>query len=260
MIKNLANAFEGEGSAKASRDFLTELMMQQPGLRAQLKGSTTFSPSRTERKLSESSAAKCYYIMSDMHEQCYSLLDVSSSRSGPPAAEYMSDNIELRGYLGESIMKGSNLYIRTISSVIYGVRESIRQKLILVEKPVVSRVELLPSRAIRLSQTFWFRIPPPGVSLILPESVASGPPIKLEIISDYKIDAGTGFIVEHQLVETRINGQLTPGDQVSRWIQRLLKTESIPQKSDDEGRINAFVFSALSETVSWLRSINDKNK
>merc|ERR1711935_848074 len=91
----------------------------------------------------------------------------------------------------------------------------------------MGRVELLvPTGEILLLLKFLFRIPPLGMGIIpSPDSssLASGLPLKVELISDYRIDSDTGLITEHRLVETRINGQLTAGDQVSRWMQQFLK-------------------------------------
>jgi hypothetical protein len=78
----------------------------------------------------------------------------------------------------------------------------------------------------------------------------------VELVSDYRIDPDTGLIVENRLVETRINGQLSAGDQVSRWIQRFLKLEG---GSDTNTKINSNggedALKAISDALSWFRSI-----
>jgi hypothetical protein len=257
LIKNLANAFANAGSGKASRDFLTELLMQQPGMRSVLKNAKGVS-SKAGKMLSQSAAANCYYIMADLLDHSVAVLDISSSRLTPPVLEYMDENVDLRGYLGESILKGKNLYDRSIGSVIFGVRDSIRQKRIAVEKIYPSRVELLmPSGDIRLSQKFLFRIPTPGAGVILPESVSS-PPIKIELVSDYNINPSTGLITEHRLVETRVNGQLTPGDQVSRWIRRFLSRDASTNTGSDNGN-NDSVLRAITDTMNFFRSVNGED-
>jgi hypothetical protein len=255
MIKNLVAAINDDGSAKASRDFWTELLMQQPGLNFIPQGSIGQTKAKTMKKLSEAVAAKSYYIMTDLYGHGFALFDLTSSRTSPPGAEYMAPNVELRGYLGESILRGSTLYNPSIGSVIFGIRDALRQKRVVVEKLVAPRVELImPAGDVRLSLTLIVRIPPPGAGVILPES-ALGPPIKLELVSDYKIDANTGSIAEHRLVETRVNDQLTPGDQVSRWIQRVLKMEGATEVGgNDNGSTDTF--KAFSEALSWIRSLN----
>ncbi|KAG7368997.1 hypothetical protein IV203_031740 [Nitzschia inconspicua] len=261
LIKNLVTAFDREGSGKASRDFLTELLMQQPGMREVLTVNTDSNAavSKAGKKLSQSAAAACYYIMADLLEHSVMVLDVSSSRVSPPASEYMDENVDLRGYLGESILKGKNVYDRSIGSVIFGLRDSIRQKRIVVHRIFPSRVELLmPSGDIRLSQKFSFRIPTPGAGVIVPESVSS-PPIIVELLSDYKIDPASGAIIEHRLVETRVNGQLTPGDQVSRWIRRFLRRDDGLGFDPSEKGSNDGVLRAVSDTLNFFRSVTGED-
>jgi hypothetical protein len=292
LVDNVAAAFQQQGgssgskSIKVPRDFLTELLMNQPSLSPFLQkqkstpATTTPSSFTTEagstgkKKLSKIAAAACYYIMADLYEDGLSLFDMSSPSSStrtrsPPAFKHIAENVELRGYFGESILRGSSLYNRSIGSVIMGIRESIRQGRLSIEegKIVPPRVELLvPTGEIRLTLTFLFRIPPPGAGIIMPSSkssssdsppiITSGLPLRVELVSDYRIDPDTGLIVEHRLVETRINGQLSAGDQVSRWIQRFLKLEG---GSDTNAKTNSNggedALKAISDALSWFRSI-----
>jgi hypothetical protein len=64
------------------------------------------------------------------------------------------------------------------------------------------------------------------------------------------------LIVEHRLVETRVNGQLTPGDQVSRWIQRFLRTDGTAMNNFDGNVNNDIMSKALSDAMSFFRTIN----
>jgi hypothetical protein len=45
-----------------------------------------------------------------------------------------------------------------------------------------------------------------------------GLPLKLQLISDYSTNK-EGKIVEHAIVETRVNDQLTPADVVTRFLK-----------------------------------------
>ena len=77
-------------------------------------------------------------------------------------------------------------------------------------------------------------------------------PLAIELISDYVVDQQTGLVVTHQLVETRVNGQLTPGDVISRNLAGFLNVEmqqGNPSRSPDE------VLQTVSEAVSWLRTM-----
>lgn len=168
----------------------------------------------------------------------------------------MSENVELRGYLGESIVRGLSVYKRSIGSVIFGIRESIRQRRLLIEEsPAPPRVELIvPTGEIRLSLTYLFRIPTLGKGIIpSPDSsiLSSGLPLKVELISDYRIDPDTGLIAEHRLVETRINGQLTAGDQISRWMQRFLKLDGAAATNIERNEDRAL--SSILDAISWFR-------
>ena len=258
LTENVATAFQGDGtpSSNLPRDFLTELLMNQPSLSPFLQQQQKKSKSKSsKRKFSKAAAAASFYVMTDLCEQGASLFDISlSSRQSPPGSEQMSENIEFKGYLGESIVRGSSLYNRSIGSVISGIRESIRQKRLFIEDaPVPPRVELMvPTGEIRLSLAYVFRIPPPGI-FPSPDSASntpSGLPLKVELVSDYKIDPDTGLITEHRLVETRVNGQLTAGDQVSRWMQRFLKLDGAAPTAtrNEDGAL-----SAIMESISLFR-------
>ncbi len=252
LTENVATAFsDGTSTPSLPRDFLTELLMNQPSLTPFLQPQK--KSKKSKRKFSKTAAANSFYVMTDLVEQGASLFDLSSSnRQSPPGSEQMSENVELKGYLGESIVRGSSLYNRSISSVIFGIRESIRQKRLILEKSKDRpRVELLVTTGeIRLSLSYKFRIPPPGI-FPTPDSIPSGLPLKVELVSDYKIDPDTGLITEHRLVETRVNGQLTAGDQVSRWMQRFLNLDGATATTttrNDDG------LSAILDAISWFRT------
>ena len=258
LTENMATAFQGDGTSSTNlpRDFLTELLMNQPSLSPFFQQSKKIKSKTSKRKFSKTAAAASFYLMSDLCEQGASLFDLSlSAQQMPPGGNQVSENVELKGYLGESIVRGSSLYNQSIGAVIFGIRESIRQKRLLIEKASSPpRVELLvPTGEIRLSLAYAFRIPPPGI-FPTPDSVGnlpSGLPLKVELVSDYRIDPDTGLILEHRLVETRINGQLTAGDQVSRWIQRFLKLDGAVATTNrnDDGAL-----SAILDAISWFRS------
>jgi hypothetical protein len=76
----------------------------------------------------------------------------------------------------------------------------------------------------------------------------------LELVSDYVVDPHTGLVIQHQLVETRVNGQLTPGDVISRNLAGFFNLEkqgasSSPRNPDD-------LLQTVSEAMSWLRSLS----
>jgi hypothetical protein len=120
------------------------------------------------------------------------------------------------------------------------------------EKEPAVRVELTPQGNVQLSLTLWLKLSPVFPGLGLSESGTGTPslfvPLKLEIKSEYVISDETGQIVLHRLIESRVNGQLTPGDVVSRWIQQVTGAREDVDTEND--RINI-----LQDAVKWARSL-----
>jgi len=137
------------------------------------------------------------------------------------------------------------------------------------EKDPTVKVELTSDRNVRVSLTFYlkFKPLPGGLSPAFENDVSgssgggvgvSGLPFRLGVMSEYILDAETGRIVRHQLKETRINGQLTPADVVSRWVQRLVGGGEKIQ-SDDGAAAADSLLQGLMDTVNWMRSLSDSN-
>ncbi|VEU33997.1 unnamed protein product [Pseudo-nitzschia multistriata] len=263
LVDNLSSALGVDGASPGTtlpRDFLTEL------LRNQLPGpGPPKPPTKRRRRLSEHAAASVYYIMADLHEQGLSLFDTESTTGpSPPAIEYMAENLALRGYLGEPILRGSALYDRSVRSVLFALRESVKRGRLRVEgPPVPPRVELRENPEgcvfVRLTLTVAFRIPPPGPGILQQAADSLGPasglPLRVELVSDYGIDPERGKITEHRLVETRINGQLTAGDQVSLWMKRFLNAEgNIAAGGSEPSRAEERALGAIADALSWFRS------
>mgnify|MGYP000926488221 CR=1 FL=1 len=59
-----------------------------------------------------------------------------------------------------------------------------------------------------------------------------------------------GKIREHNLLESRLNGVLTPGDMLTRWIKRLTREEEIATKPS--------AMDSLMDAVSWVRSMQTR--
>ena len=263
VMKNLVTAVEGGRLATGSsaRDVFSDLLFQQ--LKRVGQASSSVSASSKKSKLPQSAAATAYYIMSDLHERSMNLLNDTTNRF-PPAAEYMTDDVELRGYLGETLLRGANVYNRAVNSFLSTVQQSITQKRLVVEKTASPGVELLANGDIRFYQIFFFRLPPPGASMFLPESspFTTGVPIKVELVSDYKINAETGRIYQHSFVETRINGQLTPGDVFSRTVLGFLnpqdRASNKQSKNGDGGGED--MLKTFSDTLRWFQKISESSR
>lgn len=233
VMKNLASAVERSSSpttiAPVIRNLFSDVLFQP--------NQATILQKKTRQEVSQKAAANMYYLMADLHD----ILPQVINSTLPPATNYFSDSIELKGYLGETILRGAVVYNRAIGSLLATTRGAISQKRLILESNPSPRVELTPSGKVRVSLMLAFRVPGPISA-----------PLVIELVSDYVVDQQTGFVVTHQLVETRVNGQLTPGDVISRNLAGFLNVEmqqGNPSRSPDE------VLQTVSEAVSWLRTL-----
>jgi hypothetical protein len=247
FMRNLVGAIErgrfagGEGV----RDIIGELLLQQGPSKALSK------IKRPSLRLSESAAATVFYIMSDLHQQVGLLLSEIGD-AVPPAIEFMSDKVELRGYFGEAVVRGATMYNRVVGLMISSLKQAISRKTVVVVKEVPARVELTPDGNVRLYLTLQLRVPPPVG--IFADATQAGVPLKLELVSDYIIDPSSGKISQHRLIESRVNGQLTPGDVMSRSIQRYLNLESATSTTDGDDDLPK----TLSDAFAWVRSMRSR--
>ena len=265
VMKNLASAVERSSSPSAVgsnvRGLFTDILFQQqqqlmPGSRADAV---------QKHKVSQMAAANTYFFMTELHNSIPSLWNttemVSNRNVLPPATQYLAESVELRGYLGETLLRGSTVYTRAFGSLIATIRQALGQKRLVWDstKTVAPRVELTPKGKVRLTLVAAFRVPPPGgnaASPFLLPDVASVP-LTLEIVSDYTLDTQSGLVTHHRLVETRVNGQLTPGDVVSRNLQRFLKWEQ--QDPPSKSAMNEDMLKSVSDAMSWLRSFSSNS-
>ncbi|GKY90380.1 hypothetical protein MPSEU_000012000 [Mayamaea pseudoterrestris] len=210
-------------------------------------------------KPSDAAAARIYRFMEALLTECPSIVDTSLTSTHPPGYEYLSENLVLLGYLGETLLRGRSSYERSFGFSVASLRAALRSGQLISEKEPDIKVELTVNQNVQLSLSLYFKAPPliniPGldVSKIIPDG---GVPLKLTLLSQYVLSPESGVVEKHQLLESRINGQLTPGDLVSRWIQRQRGISVAPQSTDDA---ESFMRGLL-ETVSWVRSLTDGEK
>jgi hypothetical protein len=236
LMKNLASAVERSTSptiiAPVIRNLFSDVLFQ-PDMPLSKK-----SP----RQVTPTAAGNIFYLMSELHERLPTVVNSTT----PPAAEYFSDNVELKGYLGETLLRGATTYNRAVGSLLAAIRQALNQKRLILDSSLSSpRVELTPTGRVRVSFTLNFRVPGPISA-----------PLALELVSDYVVDPQTGLVIQHRLVETRLNGQLTPGDVISRSLAGFFNIEqqeaTSRRKSDD-------LLQTVSEAMSWLRSLSTLN-
>lgn len=185
---------------------------------------------------SDIAALTAYRIMETLHQDWSNLDSLATGTSNrdavkPPASAFFSNEVQLIGFLGETILRGRSQYNRVFSLTYSSWQRAIQQGSNADNEDPLIRIELSPKGDIICSIVLFLKVVPPFLSAIhgidvsfSPLSaglVESIPLLKIGLVSEYALCPKTGLILHHRLTESRINGQLTPIDIVSRWIQRL---------------------------------------
>ncbi|KAK1739761.1 hypothetical protein QTG54_009520 [Skeletonema marinoi] len=206
--------------------------------------------------LADNAASAFYGIIRSLHNDLPSII-AETEMIGPPqtpAGEFLADSIELRGLLGEVLIRGSDSYSRLFGAVISSLRAAMKTNRVRLAAKPKPTIEITPDGSIKmnLNVALWIDAPSfPGQ----PKSSNGGfgVPLKIEITSMYKIDE-TGKISEHQILESRLNGMLTPGDVFSKWIKGLTSSDQ-GNKEDIDGLNFA---SSFIDAIGWVRSQSRK--
>jgi hypothetical protein len=176
-------------------------------------GSTPSSSSRPS-VFEEKAAATVYNIMVNLHSQIANL--VSSGKGVVPMTDFLTAEVELRGYLGEVLLRGKSVYLQLLRIAFASLNGLIATgRVSWVKAPYASSVELTAQGTIKCSMILPLQINSLNENIGLPTV-----PLNLELVSEYKMDERTGYIIEHRLIESRVNGQLTPADVIPRWIKQ----------------------------------------
>jgi hypothetical protein len=214
--------------------------------------------------VSNEAAATAFRIMTRLHQDWRLALGGNTNSSNAnaltlpttPVAEYLADNVQLVGYLGESLVRGRAAYTQSFSLSLAPLQAALRQGQVRSTKPPKVRVELTERGSIRLDLMLYLTIRPlagidrlPGWDRLSPSQQEI--PLTLELISEYDLDNVMGKITQHALLESRVNGQLTPADVVSRWIRRQ---QQQPFQRDSVLEDRSWM-QVLSDALRWLDSI-----
>jgi len=221
------------GKGNVGVDMVVDLL-QQAGGSEPLKTATNL---KRPPKLKPEAAASFYGILCALHRDLPTLTDANPQ--SPPAAEYVAPNIELRGYLDELLVKGSDSYIQVSNVLTASLRTALLTSRVTAEAPPSPRIEFTAEGTIKVSLILNLKVK------VTPGESDLGVPLKLELVSEYKVNS-EGKIKEHKLVESRVNGQLTPGDVMSRWIKGTTVDETSPI--------------SLLDALSWARSFSGSKK
>lgn len=248
-MRNIANAIQ-TGTIGSNNVWLTLLDRVGVGERS-TKASIT-----TKERRSKRAAATVYRVMETLHYDLSRLLTPGSDGTSvrPPAVNYVDPDVELLGYLGEVLLRGKAQYSTNLGFPLVSFRGALDSgRVVLNEDPVI-RVELKPDLDVRCKIVMTLKVLPltglPGVGLIpaLGAMSENAIPIKLELVSDFILDSDTGEIVQHKLIESRVNGQLTPGDVVASWVKR--------QRGEVEPANESSWLGTVGDTLRWLDTIS----
>ena len=202
--------------------------------------------------LDVTAAATIYNIMRTLHAELPSLVDATAPAL-TPAKQFLSEEVELRGLLDETLARGTKAYAQALTASIGSLRTALRTGSVRLVKDVVPRIELLPNGSIQADVKFTLRIEAPSLLPSLsprqggPNKDEQGQsplgfPLELELISVYKVDR-KGKIIEHQIVENKINGR--NADVVTNWIK------GGGEISSPERAVQSFV-----DAVKWARTLS----
>jgi hypothetical protein len=219
------------GRSNAGVDMVMELL-QQAGRPQKLK--TQVSSISGPPKLKQEAAASVYGAMCALHCDLRTL--VESKPQSPPAEEYLSPNVELRGYFDEVLAKGVGSYSQVANVLVVSLQRVLRTGRVTCDAPSIATIEFTPLGNLQVSLEMKLRI-----------KVVEGDirvPLNIETVSEYKFNSN-GKIREHKLIETRVNGQLTPGDVVSRWIKGTTANEPGP-----------ISIQSMMDAFNWARSFS----
>lgn len=262
FMRSLVIAVESGRFRSPSSDdssFWTDLLLR--ATEGNRDGNASTEPVAHQRLLpvrTDSQAATVYRVMERLHLDCATLVSLQNPddkarrpSSSLPALDFMAQNVKLRGYLNEPLLSGKNNYKQNLGLFVASFRAALRSGRVVSEKEPKVRVELASTGNIRCSLALFLKVLPgiAGLSeLIGPE--ASAFPLRIDLKSEYVLSDETGWILQHRLLESKVNGQLTPGDVISRWIRQLSggEVESDDISSSDWAR-------GLQETLKWVQSV-----
>lgn len=220
--------------------------------------------------LGDEAAASFYRILRALHSDLSGIADGAgaSSPSLPggiaPAGDFLAETVELRGLLGEVLARGRSNYRRVLGMAVSSLRVAVQTRAVRVAARPRPTVEVTPRGSIKVNfiLALWANPPSLPVGRTLGgggqssnENGGFGVPLKIEVCSEYIIGE-TGKIREHRILESRLNGVLTPGDVFSRWIKGLTGGETVDSSSGNNAVPSAM--ESLMDAIAWVRSTQDR--
>lgn len=223
------------GRGNIGVDMVVDLLQQAGGIQAPSKPKS--AALKGPPKLNLEAAASVYGVLCALHRDLPTLVDPNPQ--SPPAAEYVAENIELRGYLDELLAKGSAAYSQVANVLTASLRTALLTGRVTAESAASPTIEFTADGSIRVSLFVNLKVK------VTPGDSDMGVPLNLKLVSEYKVNSD-GKIKEHKLIESRVNGQLTPGDVMSRWIKGSTSNDFEPSLS-------------FTDVLSWARTFSGSN-
>lgn len=215
--------------------------------------------------LDDDAAISFYNILRALHNDILNIATVGFAST--PADEYLTGTIELRGLLGEVLVRDQKNYRRVLGIVTSSLRAGVQTNTIRLatEPRTVIEVTSYGSIKVNLILALWITAPQLPLGGMMRGQSSSqqqgegnnqgfGAPLKIDISSEYIIDS-TGRISQHKILESRLNGVLTPGDLLSRWIKDLTREEGGSTSSRSSVVAPSSQFDNLLDVIAWVRSI-----
>ena len=220
-----------------------------------LVASDSTSSMLPSNNFSPEGASRAFFIMSALHQQGNQLVMDPTTSQSPPGLDFMSDSVQLLGYLGEVLLRGKQQYQQNVGLLATSLTKGLESGRIISEKPPSTRVSLTMENRIEFSWTLHLRLSMSGFSpgdFLFQRNgntensdmsnPPSGIPLKIQLRSEYVLDPITGDITQHRLLESLVNGQLTPADMLSRFLQGREKSSNTSSNP----------LGGLSDLIQWI--------
>jgi hypothetical protein len=206
--------------------------------------------------LDDAAAVSFYGCLRALHNDIPNIASAGSSST--PAGEFLADTVEMRGLLGEVLVRGHQNYRRLLGIATSSLRAGIQTNAVRLAAKPRTTVEVTSKGSIRVNLILALWVAPQlplggAIGQSQDGNQGFGAPLKIEISSEYIIDL-QGKIREHIILESRLNGVLTPGDLFSRWIKGMTREE------DSKSKVAPSPLDSLVDVITWVRSKQERKK
>ena len=141
----------------------------------------------------------------------------AADRAAVPSEKYLSSDVQLHGYLDNTLLSGRSTYLRTFGWMIKATAQAVNSQMVLLRSEPTARVEFKSNGNISCKTEFGLDLSPIQASLpLLLDRATPISTLNVSIDSEYTMCDVTGEIICHKLIATRINGFLAPSDVLAR--------------------------------------------